>query len=78
MFIDTSLNSVSTVLANLYHSFLEAAVRCFEYVRTLAKVRTTHSHLLISKSPTNPAVHFAADAAWSIKPRRDFATIDSH
>ena len=50
MFIDTSFNTVLTVLANLYQSFREAAVRCFEYERSLSKVRPTHSHLLISKS----------------------------
>ncbi|UPX18047.1 RNA-directed DNA polymerase [Ascochyta rabiei] len=47
MFIDTALNSVSTVLSNLHQSFHEAAVRCLEYVRVLAKVRTTCSSLLI-------------------------------
>ena len=50
MYIDTSLNSVSTILANLYQSFHEAAVRCLEYVRVLSKVRTTCSSLLISTS----------------------------
>jgi hypothetical protein len=49
MFIDTSLNTVPTVLANLHQSFHEAAVRCFEYVRGLSRIRPTHSHLLISK-----------------------------
>jgi len=50
MYIDTSLNSVSTVLGNLYRSFHEAAVRSFEYVRVLSKVRRTCSSLLISMS----------------------------
>lgn len=49
MFIDTSLNSVATVLGNVHQSFHEAAVRCFEYLRSLNKVRPTHSRLLISK-----------------------------
>jgi hypothetical protein len=48
MYIDTSLNSVSTVLANLYQSFYEAAVRCCEYVKVLAKVRRVGGGLLIS------------------------------
>jgi hypothetical protein len=48
MYIDTSLNSVATVLANLYQSFYEAAVRCCEYVKVLAKVRTVGGGLLIS------------------------------
>ncbi|KAF2794045.1 hypothetical protein K505DRAFT_361455 [Melanomma pulvis-pyrius CBS 109.77] len=47
MFIDTSFNTVPTVLANLYQSFREAAVRCFAYNRSLSKVRPTHSRLLI-------------------------------
>jgi hypothetical protein len=54
MYIDTSLNSVSTILANLYQSFYEAAVRCLEYVRVLSKVRTTCSSLLISTSSLFP------------------------
>jgi hypothetical protein len=54
MYIDTSLNSVSTILANLYRSFHEAAVRCLEYVRVLSKVRTTCSSLLISTSSLFP------------------------
>lgn len=49
MFIDTSFNTVPTVLANLHQSFREAAVRCFEYNRSLSKVKPTHSRLLISK-----------------------------
>jgi hypothetical protein len=48
MYIDASLNSVSTIVANLYQSFREAAVRCLEYVRVLSKVRSTCSSLLIS------------------------------
>ncbi|KAF2134143.1 hypothetical protein P153DRAFT_105302 [Dothidotthia symphoricarpi CBS 119687] len=47
MFIDTSLNSMAKILANLYQSFYEAAARCLEYVRALAKVRTACSSLLI-------------------------------
>lgn len=54
MFIDTGLNSVSTVLTNLHQSFHEAAVRCLEYVRVLAKVRTTCSSLLISAFAPKP------------------------
>jgi hypothetical protein len=50
MLIDSSLNSVVTVLANLHQSFLEAAVRCLEYARVLSRVRTTCSSLLISTS----------------------------
>ncbi|KAL6709686.1 Telomerase reverse transcriptase [Coniothyrium glycines] len=45
--IDARLNSVSTILANLYQSFRQAAVRCLEYARVLSKVRTTCSTLLI-------------------------------
>lgn len=49
MFIDTSLNSVERVLANLHQGFLEAAVRCEAYVRSLNRVRPTHEQLLISE-----------------------------
>jgi hypothetical protein len=48
MLIDSSLNSVATVLANLHQSFYEAAVRCLEYSRVLSKVRRMCSSLLIS------------------------------
>ncbi|XTI92600.1 hypothetical protein V2W45_810284 [Cenococcum geophilum] len=47
MFLDTSFNSVPTVLANLYQSFLESAVRCFEYVRHLSALKEPSSRLLI-------------------------------
>jgi telomerase reverse transcriptase len=47
MFIDTSLNSVPTVLANLYQSLADSAERCFEYVRVLSRARTTHPRLVI-------------------------------
>lgn len=50
MFIDTSFNSVPTVLANLYQSMQEAAVRSFEYARALSRTRPIHSSLLISTS----------------------------
>lgn len=50
MLIDPSLNSVATVLANVYQSFYEAAVRCLEYARVLLRVRKMGSGLLISKS----------------------------
>jgi hypothetical protein len=56
MFIDTALNSISTVLTNLHQSFHEAAVRCLEYVRVLAKVRTTCSSLLISAFIPSPII----------------------
>lgn len=48
MFIDTSLNGVPAVLANLYQSFHEAAVRLFGYARTLARTRRVRPSLLIS------------------------------
>ncbi|KAJ5022665.1 hypothetical protein PSV08DRAFT_228615 [Bipolaris maydis] len=47
MLIDSSLNSVSTVLANVYQSFYEAAVRCLEYARVLSRVRKMGSGLLV-------------------------------
>ncbi|KAH9860521.1 hypothetical protein J1614_011852 [Plenodomus biglobosus] len=47
MLIDMRLNSIQTVLTNLYRSFYEAAVRCLEYLRVLSKVRKTSSSLLI-------------------------------
>ena len=49
MFIDTSLNSVPTVLANLHQAFSNSAERCYEYVRVLSRSRPTHPQLLISK-----------------------------
>jgi hypothetical protein len=48
MFIDTSFNSVPAVLANLYQSFHEAAVRLFEYARSVSRTRAVRPSLLIS------------------------------
>ncbi|CAE7177976.1 hypothetical protein PTNB85_02944 [Pyrenophora teres f. teres] len=53
MLIDTSLNSVATVLANLYQSFYEAAVRCLEYTHALCKVRKTTCSSLLIKTVDN-------------------------
>ncbi|CAI6341564.1 unnamed protein product [Periconia digitata] len=58
MFIDTSFNSVPTVLANLYQSFHEAAVRSFEYARSLAKSRPLHPRLLIGTVESTIALAF--------------------
>jgi hypothetical protein len=49
MFIDPALNSVATVLANLYRCFGECAERCFAYVRALSRARPTHPQLVISE-----------------------------
>lgn len=62
MYIDASLNSVSTILGNLYQSFHEAAVRCLEYVRVLSRVRTTCSSLLISTSILFPRRQMVAQS----------------
>lgn len=56
IFIDMTLNSISTVLTNLHQSFHEAATRCLEYVRVLGKVRATSSSLLISASTLCPVI----------------------
>jgi telomerase reverse transcriptase len=50
MLIDTVLNSVARVWANLHRSFYGAALRCIEYVGTLAKMRKTRADLVIRKS----------------------------
>jgi hypothetical protein len=54
MFLDGSLNSVATVLGNLYQSFYEAAVRCLEYARALSKGRTMCPSVLISEYHSLP------------------------
>jgi hypothetical protein len=63
MYIDASLNSVSTILGNLYQSFYEAAVRCLEYVRVLSRVRTTCSSLLTSTLKLFPNREMVAQCA---------------
>lgn len=50
MLIDTELNSVARIWANLHRSFYGAALRCIEYVGTLAKMRKTRADLVIRKS----------------------------
>jgi telomerase reverse transcriptase len=78
MFIDTSFNSVPTVLANLYHSFDDAAVRCLEYMRTLAKSKQTHPRLLISKSPAHSLmqIQVVVVCTWAHDSRRSPSACD--
>ena len=67
MFLDTQFNSVPTVLANLYQSFLESAVRCFEYVRHLSALKEPSSRLLISKTPHSEIDRLALDRQRTLR-----------
>jgi len=49
MFLDTSFNSLSSVLSNIYQSFIEAAIKLYHYVKCLPSSKQPHSPLLISK-----------------------------
>jgi telomerase reverse transcriptase len=50
MLIDTALNSVERVWANVHQSFRGAALRCVEYMGTLGRMRKTRSELVKGKS----------------------------
>jgi hypothetical protein len=49
MFLDTTFNSVSTVLSNLFEAFFGAATRCFYYHKILPKTRRTSGGFMIGK-----------------------------
>lgn len=52
MILDTSFNSIKTVLSNLYQCFVESARKCYHYTKCLAKKKYSRVRLLISKSGT--------------------------
>jgi telomerase reverse transcriptase len=54
MLVDTALNGVARIWANLHRSFYGAALRCIEYVGTLAKMRKTRADLVMGKSRRTP------------------------
>lgn len=47
MFLDSSLNSVSTILRNLYLSYRRAALRCLHHWRGLARYRRIDGQILV-------------------------------
>ena len=50
MFFDGSVNSTSTVTANMHQMFIEAAMKMYRYVRCLAVRKQPKPAMLISKS----------------------------
>ena len=50
MFFDGSVNSTSTVMANLHQMFIEAAMKMYRYVRCLAVRKQPKPAMLISES----------------------------
>jgi telomerase reverse transcriptase len=52
--VDTALNGVARIWANLHRSFYGAALRCIEYVGTLARMRKTRADLVMRKSSRTP------------------------
>jgi telomerase reverse transcriptase len=49
MFFDTSINSLSTVLLNIYTAFMETAIKMWSYARCLPVRRQPTMKLVISK-----------------------------
>ncbi len=50
MFLDTSFNSIVTVLSTIYQNFVEAAMKYYRYAKCMAGVKHPHVDLLIGKS----------------------------
>jgi telomerase reverse transcriptase len=50
MFLDTSFNSLATVLTNIYESFLETATKMWTYVKCLPAQKRPGAKLVISRS----------------------------
>ena len=46
MFLDTSLNSTTSVLCTIYHTFLETAMKMFRYAKTMASASQLRSSLI--------------------------------
>ncbi|KAL8713551.1 MAG: hypothetical protein Q9220_002413 [cf. Caloplaca sp. 1 TL-2023] len=47
MFLDTSFNSISNVITNIYQNFFETAMKYYRYLRSLAPGKEPHAALLI-------------------------------
>lgn len=55
MFLDTSFNSLTTVLSNVYSAFKETATKMWTYARCLPVGKRPGTKLLISTPPTYPS-----------------------
>ncbi|KAI9664915.1 MAG: hypothetical protein M1821_006363 [Bathelium mastoideum] len=47
MYLDSSFNSLSTVLSNLYHNYAETAQKCFAYIKSLPAQKRPSLSVLI-------------------------------
>jgi hypothetical protein len=54
MYLDTSYNSTTTVLTNIYTSFLETVTKMWTYAKCLPVGKQPGTKLLISKSTHIP------------------------
>jgi hypothetical protein len=50
MFLDTSFNSLATVLTNIYESFVETATKMWTYIKCLPAQKRPGTKLVISRS----------------------------
>ena len=48
MFLDTTFNSLETVLSSVYQNFYEAAMKYYRYQKSMAAASSPHAMLLIS------------------------------
>ena len=53
MFLDTSFNSLSTVLSNIYQSLLETATKFHHYLKCLPSGKQPQSRLLIGMASSD-------------------------
>ena len=61
MFLDADFNSLPTVLKNLYHAFIECAMKFHRYVRSLQRGRRKIAGTLMVK-----AVKELLETAWAL------------
>lgn len=50
MFLDTTFNSLSTVLSTIYQNFVEAAMKYYRYAKCMPAKQQPHDSLLIGMS----------------------------
>jgi hypothetical protein len=54
MFLDTSFNSLNTVLSNIYSAFLETALKTYTYARCLPSNKQPGTQFFIRSSQAFP------------------------
>ena len=68
MFLDTSFNSLNTVLGTIYENFIEAAMKYYRYAKSMPKGQQPRNPLLIGTPASSPMLLFTCFIKGSVPP----------